>query len=128
MQGDYWRAKKDLKFQAADYFNNVTKNERDMMNNTKNFVMRHRLNRDIDFTDDFRKRFMTKEYGNYDKYEKNSISLTEEDGKDEINEDKMYENYMNLLKRLPTKEADEIKQKKKEDIKDMVMDKNYAHG
>lgn len=128
MQGDYWRAKKDLKFQAADYFNNVTKNERDMMNNTKNFVMRHRLNRDIDFTDDFRKRFMTKEYGNYDKYEKNSISLTEEDGKDEINEDKMYENYMNLLKRLPTKEADEMKQKKREDIKDMVMDKNYAHG
>ncbi len=71
---------------------------------------------------------MTKEYGNYDKYEKNSISLDEEDGKDEINEDKMYENYMNLIRRLPTKEADDIKQKKREDIKDMVMDKNYAHG
>jgi hypothetical protein len=43
------------------------------MNNTKNFTMRHRLNREIDFTDDFRKKYITKDYGNYEKYEKNSV-------------------------------------------------------
>ena len=32
------------------------------------------MNREIDFTDDFRKRFMTREYGNYEKYDKNSIT------------------------------------------------------
>jgi len=42
-----------------------------MMNATKNFTMRHRLNKDLDFTDDFRKKFITKEYGNYEKYDQN---------------------------------------------------------
>ena len=43
--------------------------EKDMMNNTKNYVMRARLNRDLDFSEDFRKQYLTKEYGNYEKYE-----------------------------------------------------------
>ena len=77
-----------------------------MMNNTKNFTMRHRLNREIDFTDDFRKRFMIKEYGNYDKYTKNSVETIHDQGKEEVNWDKIYENFMNVVNRLPTEEAD----------------------
>lgn len=64
---------KNIKVQAAEYFNNVTKNEKDMMNNTKNYTTRFRLNREINFTEDFRNKFMTKEYGNYEKYTKNSV-------------------------------------------------------
>ena len=88
-----------------------------MMNNTKNFTMRHRLNREIDYTDDFRKRFMTKEYGNYEKYLKNSVETSYDEGKDDFsNIDKFYENYINLIKRLPTKDADNMKKEKKEAI------------
>lgn len=39
-----------------------------MKNATKNLVMRHKLNRDIDLTDDFRDKYLIKEYGNYEKY------------------------------------------------------------
>jgi hypothetical protein len=51
----------------------VGKNEKEMMTTTKNLVMRTRLEREVKFDDDFRKRFMTKEYGNYEKYDKNAI-------------------------------------------------------
>ncbi len=43
------------------------------MNNTKNYTTRHRLNRDVQYTDDFRKKYMVKEYGNYEKYERNTV-------------------------------------------------------
>lgn len=78
------------------------------MNNTKNYVMRHRLNREISFNDDFRKKYMTNEYGNYEKYEKNKVSTVYDKGENENNHDKFFENYMNLVKRLPTKEAEEM--------------------
>lgn len=71
MEGDFFRAKRDLHKQAANFFNLSTSNETDMMNATKNFTIRHRLNKDLDFNDDFRKKFITKEYGNYEKYEQN---------------------------------------------------------
>lgn len=54
-------------------FNPATLSEKDMMNNTKNYTMRYRLNREIDYSEDFRKKYLTKDYGNYDKYEKNKV-------------------------------------------------------
>ena len=45
-----------------------------MMKTTKSYITRMRMKKEISFTDDFRKRFMTNEYGNYDKYDKNSIT------------------------------------------------------
>lgn len=83
------------------------------MNNTKNYVMRHRLNREISFNDDFRKKYMTNEYGNYEKYEKNKVSTVYDKGEDENNHDKFFENYMNLVKRLPTKEAEQMAKEKR---------------
>ena len=44
------------------------------MQQSKHYADRIRLNRQIEFTEDFKKRFMTKDYGNYEKYEKNSVS------------------------------------------------------
>mmetsp|Transcript_16347 Transcript_16347/g.25275 ORF Transcript_16347/g.25275 Transcript_16347/m.25275 type:complete len:84 (-) Transcript_16347:799-1050(-) len=81
--------------------------ERDMMNHTKNFVTRMRYNREIDMTEDFRKQYMTKEYGNYEKYEKNSITTEYSEGQDDSSThlDKYYENFMKLVKRLPTREG-----------------------
>ena len=73
-----------------------------MMANTKNFTMRVRLNRDLDFTEDFRKKYMTREYGNYEKYEKNSVKTEYDNGETEVQGDKLYVNYMNMIKRLPT--------------------------
>ena len=80
MEGDYWRANKDYMHKAANFFNASTMTEKEMMNNTKNFTMRYRLNREIDFTEDFRKKYLTKEYGNYEKYDKNSITTEYDDG------------------------------------------------
>jgi len=59
VEGDYWNANRDIAKQAAKFFNIVTSNETDMMNNTKNYTMRHRLNRELDFNDDFRKKYLT---------------------------------------------------------------------
>ena len=53
---------------SADYFSKVHKEEGDMMQTTKHLEERMRLEKEIDFTEDFRKRFLTNEYGNYEKY------------------------------------------------------------
>jgi len=90
--------------------------------------MRMRLNRDIDFNDDFRRNYMTKEYGNYDKYDKNKVGVDYDEGKYDLGDDKFYENYMNMLRRLPTKEAKEMKEKKRDDIKDIINDKDRAYA
>ena len=57
------------------------------MNNTRNLVMRMKLNRDINFTDDFRKQHMIKNYGNYEKYDKNKVKTDYDDGKDAFGDD-----------------------------------------
>jgi len=105
LQSDYWHAKRGIHQNAAKMFNSVTSNEKDMMNNTKNFTMRHRLNRDLDFTEDFKKRYLTKEYGNYEKYDLNKVETKYDKGEFTIDHDNFYEKYMKLIRRLPTKEA-----------------------
>ncbi len=44
------------------------------MAHTKNYSTRLRLNKEVNFNEDFRKRFLTKDYGNYEKYDKNSVT------------------------------------------------------
>lgn len=44
------------------------------MRSTKQYTIRARLGKDFDYSEDFRKKNIANEYGNYDKYEKNSIS------------------------------------------------------
>jgi len=50
------------------------------MAHTRNYVTRARMNREIDFTEDFRKKYMTKDYGHYEKYEKNKVETVYDEG------------------------------------------------
>ena len=68
-----------------------------MMRNTKNYTMRHRLNREVSYSQDFTKRFLTNEYGNYDKYERNSVKLEYKEEDKTYDEDKIYQNYLNMI-------------------------------
>ena len=129
MHQDYWRNKKHLANKAKGYFDVSTASEKDMMNHTKNFVTRMRLNREIDFNEDFRKKHMTKEYGNYEKYEQNSIKTEYSQGEDDdtTKVDKFYHNYLELIKKLPTKEAEAFKDERESDVKDFITTKNFAN-
>jgi len=99
-----------------------------MMNNTKNYTTRLRLNREISFTDDFRKRFMTREYGNYEKYEegKNTVSVDTEKGENDIGGDRFMKNHREMMMRLKTDEGKEIQDKEAEDVKDIFTNETYA--
>ncbi len=81
MEQDYWNKLRDLTDDASAYFDVVGKNDRELMTHTKNYTQRLRLNKQIDFTEDFRKRFLTREYGNYEKYDgKNKVTEEVERG------------------------------------------------
>jgi hypothetical protein len=90
MEQGYWDKMRDFTDEAADYFSVVGKNEKDMMNNTKNYATRVRLNREIKLDEDFRKRFMTREYGNYEKYEegRNVVKEETEKGQNDLGGDR----------------------------------------
>jgi hypothetical protein len=61
--------------------NIASKNEKEMMAATKNLVTRTRMRRELDWgSEDFRKKILTQDYGNYEKYEKNAI-------KEDVDED-----------------------------------------
>lgn len=72
------------------------------MRNTKNYTMRHRLNKEVSYSEDFTNRFLTNEYGNYDKYERNRVTLEYKEDEKKLDDDKIYQNYMNMIKKLPT--------------------------
>ena len=98
-----------------------------MMTNTKNYTMRHRLNREIDHSEDFRKRFMTQEYGNYSKYDDNRIKTEYKDNEEKEDVDKFYQNYLDMIKKMPTLDSVEMKKRERDNIHDMLTDQNSAH-
>lgn len=63
---------------------------------------------------------MSQEYGNYEKYEKNSITTEYDDGKEENDLDKFEDRFLNLLRRLPTKEADQMREKRKTEFQNLL--------
>lgn len=107
MEQGYWDKVRDMTDQAADYFDVVGKSDRDMMNNTKSYTTRLRLKREVAFTDDFRKRFVTREYGNYEKYEegRNTVSLDTEKGENDLGGDYFMKNHREMMLRLKTEEG-----------------------
>lgn len=127
LTSDFWDAKKKIGVDAAKMFDTAAMSERDMMNNTKNYTMRARLNRELDFTEDFRKAYLTKEYGNYEKYETNKVETKYDEGADNLDQDRFYENYMQLVKRLPTREAEDMTDKRRKVIDDLITDDEYSH-
>ena len=40
----------------------------------------------------------------------------------------IYENYMNLIKKLPTKERDQLEKSKRKDIDDLLTNQQRAHS
>lgn len=102
MEQDYWNNMRDFRDNIADFFSTVKDDEKDLMNTTKNLAQRMRLHRQIDFTEDFKKKYMTREYGNYDKYEANQITEELEKGDDDPGLDKFYKNNEDMLKRINT--------------------------
>jgi hypothetical protein len=91
------------------------------MNTTKNYTMRLRLNRDIGFTEDFRKRFMTKDYGNYDKYEKNRVIEEVDRGENDTGIDNFSKNSLEMIKRLDIEEAEEQKELDDDQFEDLLI-------
>ena len=98
-----------------------------MMTNTKNYTMRHRLNREIDHSEDFRKRFMTQEYGNYAKYDTNRIKVEYKENEEKEDVDKFYQNYLDMIKKMPTLDSVEMKKRERKNIHDMITDQKSAH-
>lgn len=122
LESDYWDAKKKITQDAAKMFDTATATEQDMINFTKNYTMRTRLNRDLDHNEDFRKKYLTKEYGNYEKYDQNKVETKYDEGPENLDNDRFYENYISLLKKLPTREAQEMREDKREAIDDLLTD------
>jgi len=109
MEQSYFNKMRDFTDTASEYFDVVGKSDRDLMNNTKNYATRLRLKREISFESDFRKKYMTREYGNYDKYEgeKNTVKQKTERGEDDFGYDKFMKNHRELNMRLKTAEGEE---------------------
>jgi len=59
---------------------------------TKEYAMRIRLQRDLSAP------FKKDEYGDYDKYEKNTVEEKNDTGKDDYGNDTFYTNYNNMLR------------------------------
>ena len=91
-----------------------------MMQNTKNFTMRHRLNREVSYSDEFKQKYMINEYGNYDKYEKNKIEVKYREDEKIEDKDMIYENYLDMIKKLPTKEKEDMESEKRQDIHNLL--------
>jgi hypothetical protein len=59
VHGDYWTAKQESEKEMSKFFTDIQKDEIDMMRNTKNYTMRTRLNREINYSEDFKKKYLT---------------------------------------------------------------------
>lgn len=93
----------NLHVKAGEHFNVVTKNEKDLMATTKNLITRTRMQREIDWgSEDFRRKTLTQDYGNYEKYEKNAVNigLSDEDRIKDLGGDNFLQNYNSMLSRM----------------------------
>lgn len=96
------------------------------MQNTKNYETRIRMNREISFSEDFRKRFMTREYGNYEKYEKNSITEEVERGEDDPGYDTLFKNDKDATQRMKTVEGDYLNDRDHRKLENLLNNESYA--
>ncbi len=104
----------------------ISKNEQELMINTKKFAERLRLGREIDFNEDFRKKYLTREYGNYEKYEKNAIKEEVDPGHDDLGYDTFLRNYHDMMRVTKSYEGEERKEKDQENFEDLLKNPKYA--
>lgn len=106
LEKDYWDEVKNMRTNVGNMFDKIKSDERQVMNFSKAYKERLRLRRDIDYTEDFRKKYLTREYGNYSKYEKNKVEHEINPGQDETPLEKFVENYNNMMRQMSTDEAE----------------------
>lgn len=87
MEKDYHNNLLEFGKKSKTFFETQSKSNIDLMNTTKQMVQRIRLDRQVDFTEDFRKKYFQKDYGNYAKYENNEIKLNIDKMKDDTGMD-----------------------------------------
>ena len=126
MEQNYWDNVKHMRDDASQYFDTLTQNEQDVMQNTKNYELRLRMNREVSHTEDFRKRFMTREYGNYEKYEKNTVTEEVERGQDDLGNDPLFKNDREATQRMKTLEGDYLNDREHKRLEDMLTNDQYA--
>jgi hypothetical protein len=128
MEQSYFEKMRDFTDTAAEYFDVVGKSDRDLMNNTKNYTTRLRLKREVSFESDFRKKYMTREYGNYEKYEtdKNNVKETTERGEDDAGYDRFIKNHREMDMRLKTVEGEEARKDEAQEVENLLTNDQYA--
>ena len=126
IEGDYWRVKEQMAIEAATMFDTNSMDEQDYMNATKNMTMRMRLNRDLQLNKGFSdKHLINAEYGNYQKDEKNSIThKTDEDNN--MGVDAITENHVKFLRKMPTREAEQVIREEKTRLEQQVTSNRKA--
>ena len=87
---------------------------------TKNHTMRLRLQRDLaaEMPKD------GQEYGDYQKYEKNSVVQKNDQGFDDPGNDTFFTNYQNMLRRINLPEGDDVREKDHETIAQTIGNYN----
>lgn len=96
------------------------------MSTTQNLVDRMRLDREMNFSEDFRKRFLTREYGNYEKYDKNSVTEEVEDGANDPGHDTLWKKNQALLNRLKLEDTDKMKPIEKKQFEAILLNTRSA--
>lgn len=96
------------------------------MTSTKNMATRMRLSREIDFTEDFRKKYMTRDYGNYEKYEKNSVEEEVDRGINDNGWDLFYKNNRNMLRNIKTLQSEDLVQEDNKNFEDLLQNEEYV--
>jgi len=101
----YFDSVKDLSKDAEQYFSLLSQDDKDMMSNTREMVKRMRFQKEVQFNEGFKKRFMTRDYGNYEKYEKNYVSEKVDKGIGDSGQDLFEKHYHEMMLRLNTEES-----------------------
>lgn len=69
---------------------------------------------------------MTRDYGNYEKYDNNSIEQTKERGENDFGNDRLMKNENELNMRLATLEGEQARDGEKQKIESLLSNENYA--
>ena len=100
MEEEFEDAQKNVLRQADEFFSPISKDEQSVMRHTKAFVLRRRLEKDLNITHDFRKRFISNEYGNYEKYKKSGIETVHDNSEADIGDQSFLKNAHNTMTKM----------------------------
>ena len=118
MQRDFWDATENLKQNTAKQIQNT-----DPSTFTQMFTTRMRLQKQPNASMPSR----GNEYGNYERFEKNTISESMDTGSTDTGEDTFMKNYNDMLRQLNTEEAQRLKDKESEFTQETINDESIAN-